>query len=896
MESCILQWCTRIGALNLRMLHLIRARFSGPPSPPQGGGGGPCGGRFVGSSMFLSDLLTSHEPLTVPPHPVPIPQCGIETCPLPRSAVERVCAVNYSKDRLSISALRDSRSIIRFKEPSLTSPFAGWRIPRLAGWLFPRATYSNAFWPIALVLLLAGCGKPSTLPEGRTPPNPSAPARYGEFHPAAGMPAVPEAKATASGSGATNRSAAPFYVLESELSPAILVHSQSRYLGLFTGLSKHGLGAPTHVGWSTAGGPRAFKNGESIDVMRMEENWVIVWFAGAVGWTNWDTPWVVFLQHRPASMKLDADGLHFTFSNRVDDVVLMPLYGCDKAPLKSFDFRAQHGLAPRKVPVKTWEWAAALPRDPLIRVRYWAGATRRLPMDCEESFSVNRGGDSIAFRWRFEWHAIEDDWKTKPLRLAPLSPTLALAVKEPGFPARFNQPPFDLGMFTPFGPMYGVPDVDVIEATFPLLQYVHETEVLNGRGGTNRESTVVAARQSLPELVREFQSLPASAPTNDPPWFAAVWAVRAAAQMEGDGRSNLFVSVRARLERHFAESGPGGMRAPGFVSALWTYAHFSEDWDLVRRHWTTVRAGADFGADASWAGFGPETVVSAGELASPAIALARLAYQAGDKVAYGYACARAVRELAQLWAKQRGSETFRDHQPLFSMEAMDGPVFLTGLDLSRPGWRIDGPKYPASASQRRSPGRWDEFESCDVARFFQDYLRSDVRRELEQFGSVADGANLSDGGGRAAALSYLRSVLLDERHAAGVDIRSLAATNSFRSLGRRLAVACCLLRLAEPVRYERLIASGPPDPFQASLGAPISDRSGLGLAVQTRMGSPGSGASSSSWPELGWSDWRTPAGTPWTFGQVKGARYSPPRRTEMISINRHTRMFVAEMP
>ncbi len=859
MGSCHLQCCTRTGATNLGLLHLIRPVphcahcGTGHLLPRRAAEKAPPEGRFMGSSLVLPGLLTDHEP----------------------------------------KATLASRGLL---VDSLTRSFADWLTGSLAARLFRRATFCNAFWPIALMLVLVGCGKPAALPEGRTPPNPSAPARYGEFRPAAGNAAVPDADATPAVSVPTNRSTPPFYLLESELSPAILVHSQSRYLGLFTGLSKHGLGAPSHVGWSTAGGPRAFKSGESIDVMRMEENWVLVWFAGAAGWTNWDTPWAVFLQHRPASMKLDAEGLHFTFSNRVDDVVLMPLYGCDKAPLKGFDFRAQHGLAPRKVPVKTWEWAAALPRDPLVRVRYWAGVTRRLPMNCDESFSVNRAGDSVAFRWQFDWHAIEDDWGTKPLRLAPLSPTLALAVREPGFPARFNEPPFDLGMFTPFGPIYGVPDVDAIEATFHLLQYVHETEVFSGRGGTNRDSTVVAARQSLPELVREFLALPANAPTNDPPWFAAIWAVRAAAQLEGDGRSNLLASVRARLERHFAEERAGGMRAPGFVSALWTYAHFSDDWELVRRHWTALRAGADFGADASWAGLGPESVESAGELASPAIALARLAYQAGDFRAYRHACARAARELAHLWARQRGSAMFRDNQPLFSMEAMEGPVFLTDLDLSRPGWRMDGPKYPAGAMRRRSAGRWDGFESCDVVRFFQDYLRSDVRRDLDQFGTAVDGASIQEGDGRAADASYLRSLLLDERPTVRLDLRSLASTNSFRAMERKLAAACSFLRLAEPVRYERLIGSNLPDPFQPALGSARSSRAGLGMAVQLRMGSPSTATSTPSWPELGWSDWRTPVGTPWTFGQVKGARYGAPRRAEMIPINRHTRMLVVETP
>ena len=53
-----------------------------------------------------------------------------------------------------------------------------------------------------------------------------------------------------------------------------------------------------------------------------------------------------------------------------------------------------------------------------MRVKYWACATREFPIYCEDSFSVNRAKDSVTIRQRFQWHSIEDDWKTRHIKVA----------------------------------------------------------------------------------------------------------------------------------------------------------------------------------------------------------------------------------------------------------------------------------------------------------------------------------------------------------------------------------------------------------------------------------------------------------------------------------------------
>src|ERR1043166_3608775 len=220
---------------------------------------------------------------------------------------------------------------------------------------------------VILVLAESGCRRHNPATRERIPPRSKGPALYGL---PTGRASTDVARLRPPRAQGRDWRTAPFYLLQTELSPAILVHSSTRQLSLFAGATNSGLGAPTFVAWTTMNGPRTFRRGEPLDVTRMEECWVLVWWAGAEGWTYWDSPWVIFLQHKPQSMILDGDGLHLEFAHSADDVVLLPLYGYEKTPQKGSDFPAEHGLRTRKV--KTWEWAKGLPRDPLTRVRYWA--------------------------------------------------------------------------------------------------------------------------------------------------------------------------------------------------------------------------------------------------------------------------------------------------------------------------------------------------------------------------------------------------------------------------------------------------------------------------------------------------------------------------------------------
>ena len=312
---------------------------------------------------------------------------------------------------------------------------------------------------LLLLVVCFGCSKPRPEQE---------PALYGEVEPKP-APAV-ERLQTPPITNDWRRG--PFYILRTELSPAQLVFSTNKYVSMFTGLEQYGLGAPSHLAFATRGGPRAFTNGARLVADEMDEAWLLAWFAGAKGWTNWDVPWAIFLQRKPASMKLDAAGLHLGFRGGAEHIVMMPLYGYYKPPLKDEDYLAAHGLPSKKI--TTWKWAEVLTRDVLMRVRYWASAAREFPIYCEDSFSVDRADDSVTIRQRFEWISTRDDWNTKPMKLAPVPPPLGLVEGDETFPAQFTGTVMDLDLFTPDGPYKGIQQVDQYDVTLRVLKHVNE--------------------------------------------------------------------------------------------------------------------------------------------------------------------------------------------------------------------------------------------------------------------------------------------------------------------------------------------------------------------------------------------------------------------------------------
>ncbi len=749
---------------------------------------------------------------------------------------------------------------------------------------------------VALSLALAGCGRPSAPSGQRTPPNPKAPALYG---PSSGVASKEIARARPANADSADWQAAPFYLLQTELSPAVLVHSLSSHLSVFSGMTNYGLGAPKFMAWSTMNGPRTFKRDEKLDVTKMEECWVVVWWAGAEGWTNWDSPWVLYLQHKPDAMSLDDDGLHFEFPKAAGDVVMMPLYGYEKPPQKGRDFLAEHGLGGRKTKVKTWDWPEVLTRDPLTRIRYWAAATRELPVYCEESFSVDRANDSVTIRSKIHRRSIDDDWKTRRIKLAPLSPTLALAVKSGGLPVQFSKSWFDLDYATPYGPYFAAQGIDEFDATFPVLQYVNETEA-SDPPATNAHPAVQAAFARLQQIASKKFANPGRYDVEGDGVTNALsnvqgdaWDAKALPHYDSTTRANALTSLRTHFRGEVAGSlGGVGAESAGVLEALWAYAHFTGDWDLIKEQWPLIKRIFTVPGQSRWAGFGRSHRAELGTGAAHCLAFARLAYQAGDMDSYNYACYLFTRELVHLFVKQRGSDYFRQLQPWHSMEFMDDEVFPTRLAGDTLGWLLDGPKYPVGAGERQFEKRWRQFADVDVARFYRDYLGEDVRREMNWLQHRWEPKRRSHNEPPGLpSLVQLRSLLLNEP---APQLATVATPDQFTGPPAGQVASCLsVLRISRPPRLERLIPPAEPSPFVAGIERELP-RANPVLVVGIQAGGLEKSGGNPQWPRLAWSGWTTPTGADWTFGHIRTSTNAFPSRSRSIPLSWNARVVLLD--
>lgn len=719
----------------------------------------------------------------------------------------------------------------------------------------------------AAMLVFAGCSKP---PGSGDEPQPAAgSATYGE-------PAIAPSnrfdRLNPHDPARRDWAQADFAIVQTELSPATLVHGRAKTLHLFAGLPACGLGAPSYLAFSTRQGPRSFRNGQALDPSGMEENWVLVWFAGSAGWTQWDSPWAIFLQHHPVAMALDPDGVHLEFGETAGDVVVMPLYGYEKPPAASANAPPRARSGPPRV--ETWKWAEALRRDPLLRVRYWAGVTRAFPLACEDAFQLDRAHDRVTVRQRFQYHPIADDWGTRPLRVAPVSPALALVAEDKTVPVRFSGAIRNYDYVTPFGPYCGMESAEGYDVTFTgLLRYVHELERLEPPGAgaadaarTAWEEVRAAGRERFGRSVPEPWSGEGRTPFCEAvqglgwyaralPWFDPAVRTNALAILRQFVRDELLVTNRFEVRGGSSSRPFYQLRCPAAVSdqaaesqapfalslpeILWTYAHASGDWASVRERWDLVRAAFPVPTGVRWASFGNASHAPREAHAAACLAMARLAYGVGDLDQYQYACSLFVRELVVVRAQLNALDYSRQHQPWHSPEPI--PVRIGRMDFTEgtPGWSV------AQAGADSAPERLSWL--C-------------AWRAPDE---------------RPASASPARA---DAPGAMGM----AAVPGSVAPLAQAME----RLRRRTGSQVGRLIPPGPATPSPWIVGVERDVRGanpGLVDAVAAENGTV----------HLTWPAWRTPTGREWCFGQVRsgGGETAPVR---VLDLNWNTRVWMTE--
>jgi len=696
-----------------------------------------------------------------------------------------------------------------------------------------------------------------------------------------------------------------FYAITTELSPATLLLCRDPQVRFFTGLREWGLGAPTRLAVPCADTIRVLSTGDRMAGSDQTEAWLLAWFAGADGWTNFDVPWLLVLQHRASRIELGDDGLRLTFDGPCGYIASMPLFGTFKPPAGAGDFLAAQSLP--SPGIQTSAWYVGLPAGVIQRCRLWSEFLREFPVDVRETFSVDRRRDAVTIRQQFTFIPIDDDFGTTHRKLGPLPPSLGLAWLVGGFPMRVSAPVYDPGMFTGYGPYIGVVDEDSYEIRMDVLQYIHETETQQP-ANVNRDPSVAQALEWIRARAAERWAGPADqliwdhGGADNYCWQAMGdrWYPKVLTYLDPD----VAAKAKAQLKHYFAAYvlneanykpfkdslllvGPGigtwggyddaGKFSSNLLETIWCYAHYTGDWELIRERWPMIRKLFVTPLEMEWKTFGRRAIAEMGDEAAPPLCMARLAYHVGDADTYDYACYAFARELVHLYVKMKGADYFRQHQPADSTEAMAPPVYLTNLWGDTAGWRIDGPQYPAQTPERQYTNRWVRFTSEDVARFLRDRAGPELKAEMDGLAALGAASTYPPGKETAhiaPSLEHLRSLLLNEPPE---QLAQITPADS-RPQGRPadgFAYFYSFIRTSNEPALERVIpAGGDPSPFV--VGIERTCRPEWSVLTQALMGSVQEGDQSRpAWPVPTWFGWKPPkeaSGMPgsarWPFGQI----------------------------
>jgi len=259
------------------------------------------------------------------------------------------------------------------------------------------------------------------------------------------------------------------------LSPAVLVDHPGNEVVLAVPQA----GAPIRYLATVEGGKVVTRSaadlGESGASARLDEPWILVWFGadtvigGHAGVCDVDSaagvnkeriasgaqdrvdvPVLVRLEHRPAAIKRRGQDVVLQFPAAAGKVAIMPLFG-------------------RRVwlPPETEGWKSGLPEEAAAQCRLWSRVLRDYPVTVTESFAVDAARDVLAIRQAFEWASMEDDWKTPPVKAAPVPPMLAVALGG-GVPVTFHVGekevvPADYHLMDSFGKAMGIEGADAYE-------------------------------------------------------------------------------------------------------------------------------------------------------------------------------------------------------------------------------------------------------------------------------------------------------------------------------------------------------------------------------------------------------------------------------------------------
>lgn len=519
-----------------------------------------------------------------------------------------------------------------------------------------------------------------------------------------------------------------------EYFPAWAMGVNAPELTLFEGMDALGLGGPTRLALSCQGKTEVFPAGTPLDANKlaaMDRPWMLLWFTGAKGWRDFDFPLLLVLQRQPVSAAWSGGALRLTFKGDAGLVFLMPLFGYYKPPQADRSF-ADPAALPN---IRPREWENNLPSAVAKRCDYFSSLCRCFPYFLKDSFQVDLKQNALKLHYEFLYHLSQDDWKTPPAKLAPLSPTLALAIRN-GFPAKFDATPFDPVYPTTLGPWTGVQDADSYDLSLLTLQYLAETFVYD----LNPDTSDPLALRAVSRLTLKDQEPPART-SADP-----VVDIFNSDRFKALSARYADPAARAKLKQLFTEEylAPGRFRersvsgskflflgqepyhpdSPGHVTAalfenLWIYSFNTGDYAWLSGGGARLERLASPLAALAWARAGDGKAVELGLGAGPALAYARLMYLAHDQRNFAWGAFWSTMEMLRVFVKCGPMGDYaRDFQPWNGATPLGPRANATVCDPAH-GWEIGGPgDDPGKGALWRR--RWNMMTDFDLDRFLRE--------------------------------------------------------------------------------------------------------------------------------------------------------------------------------
>ena len=237
----------------------------------------------------------------------------------------------------------------------------------------------------------------------------------------------------------------------SQLSPACQLKSSSNELIFFENYPE--LGAPRKLFSEVNGKFTELKS----PVKTFEKNYLVVSFRGAAGWNEFDIPYLLVFEKRPAAAELLNNGVKISWNKSGGIVQVMPLYGV------------------------TLQGCDRFKSDILQRCRFWSKALLAMPENVSRTAKIDYVNNRMICRDTFTRRIIKDDWNTEPLKYSPIPPTLILAGSNT-LDIALSHPAEDLDYAGLNGPFYAVKDSDsyvfVLNNVVNLVTEVRQTSNL----------------------------------------------------------------------------------------------------------------------------------------------------------------------------------------------------------------------------------------------------------------------------------------------------------------------------------------------------------------------------------------------------------------------------------